>query len=114
MILTSLNLNKSSSVGVWCIRRSPLMTPVFRSLAHESRTKCDGAWIPRGKCCCDEPHRLINEMLIPNLSPSVERSLELPVDTLLERARPLPPHAEMVIEELTPEEGAEFSAALKA
>jgi hypothetical protein len=53
-------------------------------------------------------------MLIPNLSPSVERSLELPVDTLLERARPLPPHAEMVIEELTPEEGAEFSAALKA
>lgn len=50
----------------------------------------------------------------PIPSPSVERSLELPVQTLLERARPLPPHVEMEIEELTPDEGAEFFAALKA
>jgi hypothetical protein len=50
----------------------------------------------------------------PNPQPLAERSLELPVQMLLERARPLPPHEEMVIEELTPDEGAEFLAALKA
>jgi hypothetical protein len=46
--------------------------------------------------------------------PSQDRSLELPVDVLLKRARPLPPHDEMVIEDLTPDEGAEFLAALQA
>jgi hypothetical protein len=46
--------------------------------------------------------------------PSGEQSLELPVDVLLTRARPLPPHVEMVIEDLTPDEGAEFLAALQA
>ena len=50
----------------------------------------------------------------PNPSPSSEHSLELPVETLLERAQPMPPHVEMVIEELSPDEGAEFFAALKA
>lgn len=35
-------------------------------------------------------------------------SLELPVDVLLERARPMPPHAEMVIDDLSPEEGEAF------
>ena len=50
----------------------------------------------------------------PDPQSSAERSLELPVETLLERARPLPPHEEMVIEDLTPDEGAEFLAALKA
>jgi hypothetical protein len=54
------------------------------------------------------------EMSNPNPQPSAERSLELPVQTLLERARPMPPHEEMVIEELTPDEGAEFLATLKA
>jgi hypothetical protein len=39
-------------------------------------------------------------------------SLELPVEELLRRARPLPPHEEMVIEDLTEEEGAAFLAAL--
>lgn len=50
----------------------------------------------------------------PDRQASAERTLELPVETLLERARPLPPHEEMVIEDLTPDEGAEFLAALKA
>ncbi|MCB0994254.1 MAG: hypothetical protein KDB35_19430 [Acidimicrobiales bacterium] len=40
--------------------------------------------------------------------------LELPVQELLDRARPLPPHAEMVIDDLTEEEGAAFLAALEA
>jgi len=35
-------------------------------------------------------------------------SLELPVPELLRRARPLPPPSEMVIEDLTVEEGAAF------
>jgi len=39
---------------------------------------------------------------------SDERSLELPVEEVLRRARPLPPHEEMVIEDLTEEEGAAF------
>jgi hypothetical protein len=38
--------------------------------------------------------------------------LELPVEELLRRARPMPPHEEMVIEDLTEEEGAAFLAAV--
>jgi hypothetical protein len=49
-----------------------------------------------------------------NPNPPAAHSLELPVQTLLERARPLPPHVEMVIEELRSDEGVEFFAALKA
>lgn len=45
---------------------------------------------------------------------SEERDLELPVEELLRRARPLPPHEEMVIEDLTEEEGAAFLAAVKS
>jgi len=41
-------------------------------------------------------------------------TLELPVEELLRRARPLPPHEEMVIDDLTEEEGAAFLAALEA
>jgi hypothetical protein len=41
-------------------------------------------------------------------------SLELPVEELLRRARPLPPHDDMVIDDLTEEEGAAFLAALEA
>jgi hypothetical protein len=59
------------------------------------------------------PPTLLTDMSNPNPEPSRERRLELAVATLLERARPLPPHEEMVIEDLTPDEGAEFLAALK-
>lgn len=38
--------------------------------------------------------------------------LELPVEELLRRARPLPPHDEMVIEDLSEAEGAAFLAAI--
>jgi hypothetical protein len=37
---------------------------------------------------------------------------EVPVEELLRRARPLPPHEEMVIEDLSEDEGAAFLAAL--
>ncbi|HUR18162.1 MAG TPA: hypothetical protein VMZ51_04385 [Acidimicrobiales bacterium] len=50
----------------------------------------------------------------PVSHPSEGESLELPVAELLRRARPLPPHEEMVIEDLTEEEGAAFLAALEA
>jgi hypothetical protein len=43
---------------------------------------------------------------------SEDKHLELPVEELLRRARPLPPHDEMVIEDLTEEEGAAFLAAV--
>lgn len=43
---------------------------------------------------------------------SEEQHLELPVEELLRRARPLPPHDEMVIEDLTEEDGAAFLAAV--
>lgn len=46
--------------------------------------------------------------------PTAGESRELPVHELLRRARPLPPHEEMVIEELTEEEGRAFLAALEA
>lgn len=40
-------------------------------------------------------------------------SLELPVEGLLRHVRPLPPHEEMVIEDLDDDEGAAFLAVLK-
>lgn len=42
---------------------------------------------------------------------SQDQHLELPVEELLRRARPLPPYDEMVIEDLSAEEGAAFLAA---
>ena len=39
--------------------------------------------------------------------------LELPVEELLRRARPMPPHEQMIIEDLDDEEGAAFLAALQ-
>jgi hypothetical protein len=41
-------------------------------------------------------------------------SLEFPVEELLRRARPLPPHQEMLIDDLTEEEGAAFLETLEA
>jgi hypothetical protein len=38
--------------------------------------------------------------------------LELPVEELLRRARPLPPHEDMVIEDIDEDEGAAFLAAV--
>lgn len=46
------------------------------------------------------------------VQPSHGQSLELPVEELLRRARPLPPHEDMVIDDLTEEEGDAFLAAL--
>ena len=43
-----------------------------------------------------------------------EQHLELPVEELLRRARPVPPHNGMMIEELTEEEGEAFLAAIEA
>jgi hypothetical protein len=40
--------------------------------------------------------------------------LELPVEELLRRAHPLPPHEEMAIDDLTEEEGADFLAAVES
>jgi hypothetical protein len=39
-------------------------------------------------------------------------SLELPVEELLRRARPLPPHEQMALDDLSEEEGEAFLAAL--
>jgi len=43
-----------------------------------------------------------------------EEHLELAVEELLRRARPLPPHDQMVIEDLSEEEGAAFLAAVES
>jgi hypothetical protein len=43
-----------------------------------------------------------------------EQHHELPVEELMRRARPLPPYEEMVIDDLTEDEGAAFLAALKS
>ena len=48
------------------------------------------------------------------VQPRQRVSLELPVDELLRRARPLPPHDAMVLDGLSEEEGAAFLAALEA
>ncbi|MGI9032187.1 MAG: hypothetical protein ACR2HY_00585 [Acidimicrobiales bacterium] len=44
----------------------------------------------------------------------VTACLELPVEELLDRARPLPPHSKMVIDDLTPEEGEAFLEAIRS
>ncbi len=43
-----------------------------------------------------------------------EQHLELPVEELMRRARPLPSHERMVIEDLTEEEGAAFLQAVQS
>jgi hypothetical protein len=43
---------------------------------------------------------------------SEAQHLELPVEELLRRARPLPAHEDMVIEDIDEEEGAAFLAAV--
>jgi hypothetical protein len=43
---------------------------------------------------------------------SKEEHLELPVEEVLRRARPLPPHDEMIIEDIDEEAGAAFLAAV--
>jgi hypothetical protein len=47
-------------------------------------------------------------------SNSEANHLELPVKELLPRARPLPGHAEMVIEDLSEKEGEAFLAAVES
>jgi len=54
------------------------------------------------------------EMSTDPVQPSRSRSLELPVEELMRRARPLSPHEDMVIDDLTEEEGEAFLAALEA
>jgi hypothetical protein len=53
------------------------------------------------------------EMSSEPVHPVESTSLELPVEELLRRARPLPPHEEMVIEDLDEAETAAFLALLK-
>lgn len=52
------------------------------------------------------------EMSSEPIEPKHDEDRELPVEELLRRARPLPPHAEMAIEDLTRDEGEAFLAAL--
>lgn len=47
-------------------------------------------------------------------SDNFDECLELPVEELLRRARPLPPYPEMVIEDLTEEEGQAFFDAVNS
>ena len=60
------------------------------------------------------PLTLADEMSTEPVQSSQGESLELPVEELLRRGRPLPPHEKMLIDDLTEEEGAAFLAALEA
>ena len=44
--------------------------------------------------------------------PTDPEHLELPVEELLRRARPLPPHEDMVIDDIDEDEGRAFLAAI--
>ena len=59
-----------------------------------------------------EPRSRLGGMTTQPADPGNERHRELPVEELLARARPLPPHEEMMIEDLTDEEGTAFLAAV--
>ena len=43
-----------------------------------------------------------------------DECLELPVEELLRRAKPMPPHSEMVIDDLTEDEGQAFLDAVNS
>jgi hypothetical protein len=62
----------------------------------------------------DPPGSVANEMSTHPIEPSQGKSLELPVEELLRRARPLPRPEDMVIDDLSAEEGEAFLAALDA
>ena len=49
----------------------------------------------------------------PVSGPRPPENRELPVEELLRRARPLPPHADMVIEGVDVDEGRAFLAAIE-
>lgn len=53
-------------------------------------------------------------MSVHRADSSEEQHLELPVEELLRRARPLPAHDDMVIEDLTEEEGKAFLEAVES
>jgi hypothetical protein len=60
------------------------------------------------------PHTLAHKMSSEPVQSGRGESLEFPLEELLRRARPLPPHGKMLIDDLTEEEGAAFLAALEA
>jgi hypothetical protein len=60
------------------------------------------------------PLTLADEMSTEPVQSGRGENLELPVEELLRRARPLPPHQEMLIDDLTEEEGAAFLETLEA
>ena len=73
-------------------------------------TRCQRGWALSGRSArCTLVGEMSTEPFLPH-----EEHLELPVDELMRRARPLPPREEMVIDDLTPEEGEAFLAALEA
>jgi hypothetical protein len=51
---------------------------------------------------------VVGEMSTPEPKPIRSKSLELPVEELLRRAKPHPPYGEDVINDLTPEEAEAF------
>jgi len=62
---------------------------------------------PGGRLC-------LRTMSAHRANVSEEQHLELSVEELLRRARPLPPHDEMVIEDLSEEEGEAFLHAVES
>ena len=60
------------------------------------------------------PHTLADKMSTEPVQSGRGESLEFPVGELLRRARPLPPHEKMLIDDLTEEEGAAFLETLEA
>lgn len=60
------------------------------------------------------PTTVVAEMSSDPTHGEHSESLELPVEELLRRVRPLPPPAEMVIDDLSPEEGEAFLDAVRS
>ena len=70
-----------------------------------------------GRCCVQARRgvaalRTLEAMSTHRANVPEEQHLGLPVEELLRRARPLPPHDEMVIEELGADEGEAFVLAV--
>lgn len=60
------------------------------------------------------PDTVFHEMSIDPVPAERTESLELPVEELLRRVKPMPHPEEFVIEDLTPEEGEAFLEAVRS
>jgi len=94
----------------WQVVDVLLLAPLDRVVLVLSPSRSVGEPVRRGVVAL----RTLEVMSTHRAKVSEEQHLELPVEELLRRARPLPAHDEMVIEDVSVEEGEAFVLAVQS